>query len=183
MHDAITSATILLEPPVRSEHAGVGPVECTPSGVGTDDAPVRGGGTGLGFLLRAPGLILMATVFLVEGYSWLGVLDTGHSSAASILSGTAGRGAVALLAPLAALVLSPGGRGSGWFVEDLVVVAAVAATVATGTALVVGGPAVRYVAGGMDLLLAATALGAVLLGERARRRSDGTVSDRTAAAV
>jgi hypothetical protein len=35
----------------------------------------------------------------------------------------------------------------------------------------------------MDLLLAATALGAVLLGERARRRSDGTVSDRTAAAV
>jgi hypothetical protein len=55
-------------------------------------------------------------------------------------------------------------------VPDVIILVAVAVTVATGTALVVGGSAWRAVAGTVDLLLAAGALGAVILEERDRRR-------------
>ena len=106
---------------------------------------------------------LLATIFLIEGYRWLGVVHFGAAAAGSWLFGTAGVAAVALVAPLAALLLTSGRPSSGWSAsEDLVVVVAVVAAVATATALIVGGSAWGKVAGVGDIVLAATALGAVI---------------------
>jgi hypothetical protein len=143
----------------RAEHTGAG-----------DAAPVADRPGGLGFLLRAPGLVLLATAFVIEGYRWLGVIHVGTTSVGSLAFGTPGLALVALSAPVAALVLAPGRRASGSMVPDVIILVAVAVTVATGTALVVGGSAWRAVAGTVDLLLAAGALGAVILEERDRRR-------------
>ena len=77
---------------------------------------------------------------------------------------------VPLIALVAALFLRWGKQaGAPIFVLDLAVAVAASVTVATGTALVVGGPLWRDVAGVTDLFLAATALSAVLLGERRHR--------------
>jgi hypothetical protein len=88
------------------------------------------------------------------------------------LFGTVGVALVALAAPLVALLLTSGRQSSGWVAtEDLVVVVAGGAALATATALIVGGTVWGKVAGAGDLLLAATAIGAVILGEWARRRA------------
>jgi hypothetical protein len=130
---------------------------------------------GLGSLVRAPGLAMLAAVFLVEGYRWLGVIHLGASAVSSLVFGTAGLAVAALLVPVAAVVLTATDQARGWFVAgDIVTVVAVAVTVTTCTALVVGGPVWHYVAGSADLVLVATALGTVLHGERARRRVAST---------
>ena len=156
------------------------------SGYGSDGRPGRsdaavversaGGAAatsgGIGLLPRAPGLALLAVFFLVEGYRWLGIVHIGTTVLASLLFGSVGQVLVALSAPVAAVVLTSGRRAPGWVVvEDAVIVAAVTVTVVTGTASVVGGSAWRDAAGIADLVLAATALGVVFLGERAHRRS------------
>jgi len=176
MDSADTSTTLVLDrrvvdASVRDGSDVVRAGRCADLEAGATEAPPVDGGSGLGDLLRAPGLILLAAVFLVEGYAWLGVVHVGPSSAGAVLAGSPGRAAVALLAPLAALVLTPRRRDTGWVLEDVVLVAALGATAATGTALVVGGTAWRDVAGATDLVLAATAFGAVVAAERARRRA------------
>jgi len=86
---------------------------------------------------------------------------------------------VALLAPPAAFLLAADRQSAAWVVvEDLVVAVACAVAVVTGTALVVGGPVWGKVAGITDLILSATALGAVILGERAHRRAADTRTGR-----
>jgi len=140
--------------------------ECSASAGAREDRPA-----GLGFLLRAPGLALLAVAFLIEGYRWLGVIHLGTTWMGSLVFGTVGLALMALAAPVAALVLTSGRQASGWVVDDIVSIVAVAVTVATGTTLVVGGSAWRAVAGTVDLALAASALGAVILGERDRRRA------------
>jgi len=186
MDHASTSGTLLLARPDEPLDVAPLPLDCVtgpeaPMDVRT--AAVSDHPSGLAFILRAPGLILLATVFLIEGYSWLGVIQFRHSSAASVLSGSAGLALLSLLAPLAAVLLTRGRRTGGWALDDLVIVIAVAVTIATITALVVGGPAWRTVAGTTDLLLAATVIGTVVLGERARLRQSTTRTDRSSAAA
>jgi hypothetical protein len=186
MDDASTSATLLLERPERSVDIAPRPFACvagsTTSGDPAPPSPT-GDPSGLGDMLRAPGLVLLATVFLIEGYSWLGVLQFRRSSAGSLLSGSAGLALFSLLAPLAAVALARGRRAGGRALEDLVLAVAVAVTIATITALVVGGPVWRAVAGTTDLFLAASVIGAVILGERARLRSSDARTDRSSAAA
>ena len=123
------------------------------------------------FFLRAPALAVLAAVFLVEGYRWLGIIHVGTAVVGSLVFGTAGLALVALCAPVAAVVLTSGRPAPGWVeMEDIVVVASVAVTVATGAALVVGGAAWHDAAGTADLLMAGSALATVFVGERARRR-------------
>jgi hypothetical protein len=171
-----TSSTLVLERrPVGSERTTWPTESVVPGWEIVDETeseePAAATG-GLGFMLRAPGLVILATAFLIEGYRWLGVLHFGASAAGSWLFGTVGLALVALVAPLAALLLTCGRQGSGRVAtEDLVVVMAGAAALATATALIVGGAAWGNVAGAGDLILAATALGAVILSERARRRA------------
>jgi len=123
-------------------------------------------------LAWAPAWAVLSTVYLIEGYRWLGVIHLGGTGIGSLLFGTAGLVIVALIAPVAALFLRSGRQaGTPIFIQDLAVAVAASATVATGTALVVGDPLWRDVAGVSYLALAATALSAVLLGEWARRRA------------
>jgi len=173
-----TSATLVLERPTDARQRTVRTTECGgATGVANELSSENGEQEvigGLGFLLRAPGLMVLASVFLIEGYRWLGVLHLGGSAAGSLLFGSVGLATGALLAPFAALVLTSGRRAPGVVVvEDLVIALALLVTVATGMALIVGGPAWRAVAGTSDLVLAAAALGAVILGERAHRRWTG----------
>jgi hypothetical protein len=172
--------TLLLEPPSPSAEDDDSPTGGGPStGVLTDDIPPGGPDEetgGLGFVLRAPGLVLLAAIFVIEGYQWLGVLHLAGTTAGSLVFGTAGLALMALLAPLAVVLLTSGHQKGRVVTEDSVIVAAVTVTVATGTSIVVGGTAWHAVAGSADLLFAAVALGAVFLGERARRRGADTLS-------
>ena len=91
-----TSATLLLERPERPADVDVLEVWCGPASTPVESAvesallpSPTGDHSGLGFLLRAPGLVLLATVFVVVGYFWLGVLPVDHASAA-LLSGRVG---------------------------------------------------------------------------------------------
>ena len=176
-----TSATLVLERPTGAHERMVRTTECEQAPRMSIGAPSRAGASsgfdepdaadGIGSLLRAPGLAVLASVFLVEGYRWLGVFHFGSTSGGSLLFRFVGLASAALLAPFAALALTSGRRVRAPIaIEDLVVASAVLVMVATGTALVVGGPAWRTVAGASDLLLAASALAVVLLGERARHR-------------
>ena len=177
MEDASTSATLLL--PERPERPVDVDVDVLGLGYGDPPTPIEWAlpqsypehPSDLGFILRAPGLVVLATAFLIEGYSWLGVLHVRSSSSASVVSGSVCLAVLSLLAPLAAVVLTRGRRITGWALEDLIIGVAVAVTVATITALVVGGSPWRAVAGITDLVLAASVLAAVVLGERARIRS------------
>jgi hypothetical protein len=153
------SGTLLLDRPTAEVRRGA-PAPCRTQGPSSPSS------------LRAwaPTLAVLSTVYLIEGYRWLGVIDLGGTGIGSLLFGTTGLATVALIALVAALFLRWGKQaGAPIFVLDLAVAVAASVTVATGTALVVGGPLWRDVAGVTDLFLAATALSAVLLGERARR--------------
>ena len=186
MADESTSGTLLLQRPVESTAVDLLEVEVRAASAPIESALLPSSTadrSSLGFLFRAPGLVLLATVFLVEGYAWLGVLHLHHLSSATLLSGRIGLALLSGLAPLAAVLLTRGRRATGWALEDLVTGVAVAVTVATITALVVGGPAWRTVAGVTDLVLAASVFGAVILGERARLRSSVPRTDRSSAAT
>ncbi len=168
------SGTLLLERPLDAPEFGECPVpvDLSPELFSDLDLDVTSGGSeSVGSLLRAPGLALLAAVFLIEGYRWLGVIHVGTTAVGSFLFGTVGLALVALAAPWVALFLTSGRRSGSSVVRDLVAVVALATVVATGTALVVGGAPWRTIAGITDLILAATALGAVVLGERARRHT------------
>jgi hypothetical protein len=202
MHDASTRATLVLERPDGADDLAGRDADCVdvpapagrslpapaewslPTPAGRSEPPSSDGvRTGLGFIVRAPGLVLLATVFLIQGYTWLGVLHVDRSAAASLFTGRAGVALLSLLAPAAAVALTCGRRASGRAVEDLVVGAAVAVTITTVTALVAGGAVWRTAAGSTDLLLAAAAVGAVILGERARLRATEARTGRTSAAA
>ena len=177
MDDASNSATLLLERSERSVDVDVLEDDCGDASTLIEStrlpAPTEDV-TGLGHIFRAPGLVLLATVFLVEGYTRLGVLPVGHSSAASLVSGGFSLFLVSVFAPLAAVVLTRGRRVTSWALQELVIGVVVAVMVATIAALVVGGPEWRMVAGISDLVLAASVLGGVLLEERARLLSSDT---------
>ena len=172
MDHASTSATLVLDRPGRSADIDTLDVgsEAAPSPNGSSLLRSHADRFGPGSILRAPGLVLLATLFLIEGYAWLGVLHLSSASEASLLSGRVALALLSVLAPLAAVMLTRGRPVTGWASQDLVMAVAVAVGVATVTALVVGGPAWRTMAGVADLALAGSIAGAVILGERARLR-------------
>ena len=145
MEDRSTCAVLVLERPTGALEHTVRATECD---VATRESAVASSETGvpdatdeIESVLRAPGLAVLVSLFLVEGYRWLGVFHTGGSAGGTLLFGSIGLALVALLAPLAALVLLSDRRAPGMIVvEDLVIASAVLVAAATGTALVVGGP-------------------------------------------
>ncbi len=145
-------------------------------GAGMPPVPV----VGVGSLLRAPGLAVLAVVSLIEGYHLLGVVHVGSTAVGAVVFGTAGVALVALVTPAAAAVLTSGARSSGRTsrLGGLVVGVASAVTVVTGTALVIGGQTWHRMAGATDLVLAAAALAAVVVGERVRNHDSRVVGER-----
>jgi len=177
---------VLDRPRSRGEHSGeaVGSVDrttpCAPeaSGSGTPARVPVAPPVGFGSLLRAPGLALLAAVSLVEGYRWLGVFHTAATGGGSLVFGTAGVGLVALLTPVvAALLIAHRAPGPTVRLGGIVVAVALAVTLTTGSALVIGGHVWPQAAGATDIVLAAVAFAAIALGEYARNRSTRAVED------
>jgi hypothetical protein len=116
-------------------------------------------------VVGSPGLALLASFSLLEGYRWFGVIAGGGSRPWAVVF------AAASLPVAAALTRRPGGRRRS-VTGQLVVLAAAAAAVVTGVALVSPGPWVTGALGMADLALGAAALGALAVGERRRLRGD-----------
>ncbi len=78
-----TSATLVLERPIGATEGDGQPTESTGTSVDVVDGSAPGASPtatgGVGFLLRAPGLAILAAVFLIEGYRWLGVIHPGST--------------------------------------------------------------------------------------------------------
>jgi hypothetical protein len=124
---------------------------------------------GVGSSLSGPGLALLATVSLAEGYRWLGVFHAGSTGGGSFVFGTVAVACVALLTPLAAALLTARrDPGRPIRVAGAVVAIALAVAVTTVAALALGGHGWRQVAGAADIVLAAVAFTAVAIGEHSR---------------
>jgi hypothetical protein len=125
----------------------------------------RQGGT-VAQVVGSPGLALLASFSILEGYRWFGVITGGGSRPWAVVF------AVASLPVAAALTRRPGGRRRS-VTDQLVVLTAAAGAAITAVALVRHGPWVADAIGIADLGLGAAALGALATGERRRHRGDG----------
>jgi 4-amino-4-deoxy-L-arabinose transferase-like glycosyltransferase len=117
-------------------------------------------------VVGSPGLALLASFSILEGYRWFGVIAGGGSRPWAVVF------AAGSLPVAAALTRRPGGRRRS-VTDQLVVLAAAAAAAVTAVALVRHGPWVTDAIGVTDLALGAAALGALATGERRRLRGDG----------
>jgi hypothetical protein len=116
-------------------------------------------------LLLAPGLALLAAASVLEAYRWFGIVADGASRPVAV--------AFVVLALATALALTrAGGRGARTTVGRTVVAAAGIVSLATAWVPWDHGGWARATVGVADLLLAATALVALVVGERSRRRND-----------
>ena len=123
--------------------------------------------TGVGSLLRAPVLVVLAALSVAEGYRWLGVLHVGPTVVGSLVFGPVGAVVAALAVLGSAGALASGRRLPGGVGPVLAATAAAGATVA---AVATGERGADVVAGAGDLLLAALILLTVVVGERAGHR-------------
>ena len=117
--------------------------------------------------LWAPGLVLLATASIFQGYKWLGAIPSSHSHLSRILFSQAGAVAVAGLSLLGVVVLngSAGIRARAGNRRALLVAAA--AAVASSLVLAVFDTGVtRSSFGVIDLVLALTAVATLVPAER-----------------
>jgi len=116
-------------------------------------------------LLLAPGLALLAAAGVLEAYRWFGIVTDGAGRPVAV-------GFVVLALATALALTRPSGRGPRTPVGRAVVTAAGIVSLATAWVLWDHGRWARATVGVADLLLASTALAALVVGERSRRRSD-----------
>ncbi len=116
-------------------------------------------------LLRAPGLALLAAACVLEAYRWFGIVADDAARPVAVAS--------VVLAVATALALTrPVGPGPRTTISRTVVTAAGTVSLATAWVLWDDGGWARATVGVADLLLASTALVALVVGERSRRRND-----------
>jgi hypothetical protein len=128
--------------------------------------------------LRSPALALLASLAVLEGYRWLGVIPTGASRLSGVVFGRPGAVAFAAIAGTAALGMArarPEARNASHRLFGLATVALVTATVLL---VASGGSAAQRALGVADLALAAVCAGAVAVGEYRRIRSDSSAAGR-----
>jgi hypothetical protein len=144
----------------RTDRTAVAEVPMTPAG-GFDPA------------LRSPGLALLATVCLLEGYKWIGALPASDSRLSTLVFSRAGALVFAALVTALALALTrTGGTRRRYRSPTVVVLASVAAVSASVALTVATGTASKDAVGLSDLVLAVALAGALIAAER-RRRSLG----------
>jgi hypothetical protein len=117
-------------------------------------------------VVGSPGLALLASFSILEGYRWFGVIAGGGSRPWAVAFAAASL-------PVAAALTRRTSRRRRSVSDQLVVLAAVAGAVFTLVALVGHGPWVADAIGIADLGLGAAALGALAAGERNRHRGHG----------
>ncbi len=156
------SSVLLLE---RRPVAPDGPAPAAASGSPTraDEEPAAPTLPGESLLL-APGLALLAAAGVLEAYRWFGIVADGAPRPVAV--------AFAVLALATALALARSGPGPRTTVGRTVVTAAGTVSLATAWVLWDHGGWARATVGVADLLLASTALVALVVGERSRRRND-----------
>jgi hypothetical protein len=117
-------------------------------------------------LLLSPGLAVLVAASVLEAYRAFGIVPDGAWRPVAV--------AFAAIAMVGALALTRAGGPAGRIVGRTVVAAAGAAAVATTLVLWDLGGWTRATVGVADLLLAMTALAALVVAERTRRPDDGS---------
>lgn len=131
------------------------------------DAPAE---VGVDRSLRTPGLVVLATIAIFEGYRWLGVIPTGHTGLSAVASSHAVIVSLAVLLALTGYALTHQRKtGRRWPCRVAVTCAGVAVMAAAATLVAVGGRLPFHALGIAYLLLAAAALSAATMSGRARR--------------
>ncbi len=150
-----------------------GPVDL---GGAADGAAVAAGSTpsaaGFDPTLRSPGLALLATVCLLEGYKWIGALPASDSRISALVFSRPGALVFAVLVTALALGLT---RSGGELRRSRPHAAVALATVVVMSASVVlaavTNAATKDVVGLADLVLATALVAALVAGERRLRRA------------
>ncbi len=128
-------------------------------------------------VLVSPGVALLVTVSILEGYTWIGALPSSDSRLSTLVFGRGGALVFAAMAAVAAVTLTRAGADGRRTLSQRLVLLATAALITSTVLLLVGtGAPARDVVGVSDLALASTLAGSLIAGERTRRarRHDGT---------
>ena len=168
---AISRSVVAFDRPApRSVARDISPL---PTGPTRPTRPARTprAGTPDGFdpVLRAPGLALLATVCLLEGYRWIGALPAGDSRLSSVVFSRGGALVFAVSSIGLALGLTRTGRGRQARPQIVVALATLVVMSATVALAVTEIPATKAALGVADLGLASALAGALVAGERRRR--------------
>jgi hypothetical protein len=121
-------------------------------------------------------MALVATIAILQGYTWIGAIPSSDSRLSAVLFGRGGALVFAALATVAVLALTgadPDGRRA---LSQKLVLLATAALIASSVVLLVStGTPARYAIGVSDLALASALAAMLITGERKRRaaRSGG----------
>lgn len=119
---------------------------------------------------RTPGLIVLATIAIFEGYRWLGVIPTGHTGLSALASSHSGTVSLAVLLALTGHALTHQRRlRRRWRFGAAVTCAGVIVAAASAILVAAGGRVPPHILGVAYLLLAAGALSAATMSGRARR--------------
>jgi hypothetical protein len=171
MPSSAHQSVLLRERTVAEDVAEDGPVPAPAANGPWRPAVVRrsvaGRGTGaMAQVVGSPGLALLASFSILEGYRWFGVIAGGGSRPWAVAFAAASL-------PVAAALTRRANRRRRSVPDQLVVLAAVAGAAFTAVALVGHGPWLADAVGIADLGLGAAALGALAAGERNRHRGHG----------
>jgi hypothetical protein len=151
-------------------YAGVfGPVDL---GGGADAAGSTPSAAGFDPTLRSPGLALLATVCLLEGYKWIGALPASDSRLSTLVFSRPGALVFAVLVTALALGLTrSGGELRRSRPHAAVALASVVVMSASVVLAATTNAATKDVVGLADLVLATALVGALVAGERRLRRA------------
>jgi hypothetical protein len=121
--------------------------------------------------LRSPGLALLATVCLLEGYKWIGALPASDSRFSALVFSRPGALVFAVLVTALALGLTRSGGELRRSLPRAAVALASAVVMSASVVLAAATKAVtKDVVGLTDLVLAMALVGALVAGERRQRR-------------
>jgi lysylphosphatidylglycerol synthetase-like protein (DUF2156 family) len=122
--------------------------------------------------LRSPGLALLATVCLLEGYKWIGALPASDSHFSALVFSRPGALVFAVLVTALALGLTRAGGELRRSRPDAAVALASVVVMSASVVLAAATDAATKEAVGLaDLVLAAALVGALVAGERRLRRA------------
>jgi hypothetical protein len=121
----------------------------------------------------SPVLGPLAALAILEGYKLLGVIPANGSAVSVAASGRAGAAAFAVLALAVAVTVTRAGHGRRrpW-THRMVVTGATMMAAFTGVSVVIHNSVTTHLLGLADLVLAATVLAALMVGEWRKRHTD-----------
>ena len=137
---------------------------------GPTDPRTRGQATGGDKVLASPGMALVATIAILQGYTWIGAIPSSGSRLSTLVFGRGGALVFAGLATVAVLALTRSDTDGRRTLSQRLVLLATAALIASSVVLLVStGTPARYAIGVSDLALASALAAMLITGERKRR--------------